>query len=291
MRINKKLRILNVYPNKGYTTCNFNYISIENLFWGQLKDHLISFSFNQLSSNLHFTIAFNQNSNKINLHLTKNVKDPLNKPKITILNITKELLIKVEPYFLNAIVKSFFEPIDINTLGNKTEIIFLPSKKANSGKKSKLLMTKLVAHLEPIIRIKSQRLKVIGSIEKQLEIFYKNQEDTLLRSIQFTKTNFQNSNSAVAKADDAILFLSKINGRWFKLTNKSLQEIMDSVLGEDLHKMINCSIKRAIIILKTATTEKETHHFKRTITIVRNPNITNEVNQLWNFIKPIYVEQ
>ena len=90
-------------------------ISINDWFWFQLKNYLISFDYQDLPKGIHFTIAFNENSKFINLHLTKNIKqkkesqENKKNPRIDICIISKNDFIKIVPkvslVFLNQILE------------------------------------------------------------------------------------------------------------------------------------------------------------------------------------------
>jgi hypothetical protein len=92
---------------------NINHIAFNDLFWFQIKPHLISFGFQGLPSDTHFTIGFDPRSSDINLHITKNVKDYKNKPKITVAKIDKTILEEDLEILLIKLLNKLMHPFDI----------------------------------------------------------------------------------------------------------------------------------------------------------------------------------
>ena len=85
----KKIRLLrNIRKKEIIQPANAN-ISLENIFWFEVKEYLMSFGLNELPKNIHYTIAFNPSSEYINLHISKNTNIKTDKPRITIAAIKK----------------------------------------------------------------------------------------------------------------------------------------------------------------------------------------------------------
>ncbi len=64
-------------------------ISIKSVMWGEVKENRISFRFNGMPKDVHFTVAWNKGTGKTNLHATRNIGDGRDKPYIRILEFDK----------------------------------------------------------------------------------------------------------------------------------------------------------------------------------------------------------
>lgn len=88
-------------------------ISLDKIFWGQLSDGRLSFSFEGLPDNIHLPISW-ANPKKINFHITKNTGDGTNKPKIVIAVWDKELVDAFMPYIPAIVITKMYKPLSFN---------------------------------------------------------------------------------------------------------------------------------------------------------------------------------
>lgn len=86
-------------------------ISIKGVMWGEVKENRISFRFNGMPKDVHFTIAWNKETGKTNFHATRNIGDGKNKPYIRILEFDKIFQEELAQLVPDVILGKIFQPI------------------------------------------------------------------------------------------------------------------------------------------------------------------------------------
>src|ERR1700743_1741142 len=100
-----------------------NHISFEDSLWIKFSEELISFGHKGLPSDVHFTISFDPRNEDINFHITRNVSNQLNKPKITIACIHKELFKELQARWrLRSFINYLCRWISVSGAGNMVKI-------------------------------------------------------------------------------------------------------------------------------------------------------------------------
>lgn len=86
-------------------------ISITGVMWGEVKENRISFRFNGMPKDVHFTVAWNKETGKTNLHATRNIGNDRNKPYIKILEFDKIFQEELAQLVPDVIRGEIFQPI------------------------------------------------------------------------------------------------------------------------------------------------------------------------------------
>jgi hypothetical protein len=144
-------------------------ISINKAFWLSVQEHMMSFRFNGMLEDVHFSIAYNDNSPDINLHVTRNVGDAANKPKIEIVRITKIDAEELLPSLGTALLNLMLQPIQLKSFGRRNRhshygIYFHPLGETENNPVNQWLKEELTNRIKPLATIKKRRLKIKGDI-------------------------------------------------------------------------------------------------------------------------------
>jgi hypothetical protein len=257
-------------------TKTIDHFSINDLFWIQLKEHLISFGFKGLPTDTHFTIGFDDRSPDINLHITKNTTDPTNKPKITIVTIDKTLLkLDINSLALKLLNK-ILQPFDINEHKKQYDynLGFISFENLKNSSSASITEQSLIDSFNDISKIKSKtRLKIKGDIESRLENFVKSEE---LQSAIFENiveltddfTNFADGGMLISEENTVQVIL--FNDKWFTLrTDLKPLDFVTIFVNSDIAKLLFYKTKRALVTVKNSNTFDDTRQLNKPIRLVR----------------------
>lgn len=252
-------------------------ISINNVFWVQMRPYLVSLGFKGLPDNIHFTISFEDRSADINFHVTKNYSDPKNKPKITIVCIDKFLLEEITPSITFALLNKLLRPLNIEELKSKYDynLGFIPFASLEHSDTYSLTEQKLIDSFKDILKIrKNTRLKIEGDIEKSLETFAtsENLQTSIFNNMVELSTYFQKPfDGGMIISEENVLQVICINDKWYTLrTDLKPVELLTAVVNTKLIKKIIAKTKRALISIKYATTYEDTEHLNKPIRLVKS---------------------
>lgn len=253
-----------------------DYLSINDLFWVQIKTHLISFGFKGLPIDTHFTIGFDSRSPDINLHITKNTNDLKNKPKITIVTIDKTLLGQDINLIAFRLLNIIFEPFDFKEYKKNYDynLGFISFEKFKNSNSSSLMEQDLINCFKEIAAIKKNtRLKINGDIERTFENFTKSKQNvsTICNNIIEISSEFTPFlESGIIISNDAILNVVLYNDMWHTIkTDIKPIDFASALLNIDLVKRLVYMTKRAIIKVKNSETFDDTRKFNIPIRLVR----------------------
>lgn len=237
----------------------------------------MSFGFKGIPSDQHFTFAKNDKSG-INFHITKNIADPKNslkKPFIPILEIDKKIISSD----LNSLFLSMFfvmlNEIDISEIEGEQETTFLSfddlDKDMPYGKNEK----EFFKNFEGVSKItRKTRLKVNeGWVDKLVELTQSKKMVDLItqKTKKIQNVQLKEIDGGVLLSGEKVLYAIKIYDKWFELSiDKKPIEMFKQVIGERLAKIIWYNIRRAIIILKTVDSWRDTENKYKPITIIKN---------------------
>jgi hypothetical protein len=249
-----------------------DYISINDIFWVQFKPYLVSFGFNGLPKDIHFTISFNDNNPDINFHVTKNADNPNDKPQIRIVCIDKLLLEVYVSSFSLALLNKVLQPINIEELKTKydNDIGFISFDNLELSDTNSLLKHKLIDSFKNNMEIKRKtRLKIKGDIEKKIESFTTSEElyTSIINNMVELSNEFQKSVEAgMIITEDTILTVIRINEGWFTIKKgmKPSDLITTFVNPKLAHHLIWKTI-RAINAVKNAKKYSDTEHLNKPI--------------------------
>ena len=256
-------------------TATIDHININDIFWIHIKDHLVTFGFKGLPEDTHFTISFDDKSPDINLHVTKNVSDPKNKPKITVVRINKTLLEKVAPSLTLSILNKLLQPIDIDELKNRYnhDLGYITFDNFGHSDSFSLTEQKLIDSFKDISRFKKKtRLKIEGNIEKRLESIAnsKDLQTSIFKNMVELSTEFQKPfEVGIIISEENILQVIRINNKWFTLkTDLKPSDLLTAFVNPRLCKHLIWKTKRALVAVKNAETYSETKHLNKPVRLV-----------------------
>lgn len=254
---------------------SFDYISINDCFWIQFKEHLISFGFKGLPDNIHFTIGFDKRSLDINFHVTKNSFASEDKPQIKILVIEKALLKRNMSTLFNTLFNTLLVPINIEELKAKYDydLGFLSFNKLKSQSISFFMQQQIIDSFKDISSLKRKtRLKIKGDIEKKFESLLTSDvlKQVILQNIDNLPGKFKKNiqGGIIITKDNAIQVLI-FNGKCFEIKQKiTPMDILLSFINPQLAKQLIEKTKRALISVKCATGYSEIENLNNPLRLV-----------------------
>ncbi len=253
-------------------TDTVDYISINDIFWVQIKSHLVSFGFKGLPDNVHFTIGFDDRSPDINLHITKNVADSINKPKIRIICIDKILLEEIAPSLSLAMLNKILQPIDLGELKRKYnyDLGFISFDNFEHSKTYSLTEQKLIDSFKDISKFKRKtRLKIEGDIEERLELFSISEDlqSSIFDNMVELTTEFQKPvDGGVIISEDNTLQVIRFNYKWFTIrTDLKPFDLLKAFINPKLENHLIWKTKRALVSIKYAETYADTKQLDKPV--------------------------
>ena len=260
-------------------------LSINDLFWVQIKEHLISFRFKGIPIDTHFTIGFDERSPDINLHITKNTADPTNKPKITIVTIDKTLLKQDINSLALKLLNKILQPFDINEYKSKYDynLGFISFENLQNTNSVSITEQGLIDSFKDISEIKNKtRLKIKGDFENRLETFAKSeklQSEIFDNIVELTEEFTTLVDGGMIISEDNTVQVIRFNDKWFTLrTDLKPIDFVTLLVNSDLAKLLFYKTKRALVIVKNSNTFDDTRQHNKPIRLVRQQS--QEKNQV-----------
>lgn len=260
----------------------YDYFSIDDAFWIQIRPHLVSFGFKDLPKDVHLTISFHPDNPKINFHVTKNVGNSSSKPKISIVEIDKSILDqigeKVSRRMLGAALKRF----DLRqfTLDHRNKVGFISFDDIQKGKYSEQMENGLKNVFLPITTFpRKTRVKVKGDIGKQLEKFgtskeYQKQLESYIVPVRHIPEGLLVSGMLITKKDMKIVL--RINGTWYEFYRPdNLMPIVSSIVGSVAAKKLYRRYRRALVLVRKANTYQEVEQYDKPPFLYLKPQANN----------------
>lgn len=255
---------------------NINHIAFNDLFWFQIKPHLISFGFKGLPADTHFTIGFDPRSPDINLHLTKNVKDYKNKPKVTVVKINKTILEEDLEILLIKLLNKLMQPFDFQRYRSQFDynlgFISLDNFQTLDG----LPQTKqgLIDLFKELHQIKKKtRLKIKGDVDGKLESYAKSEsfrEEMIGKLIEIDRNFTTLDNGGIIISEEKTILVLRFDKAWYSIKNDmKLIDLITIFVNQALATKIIQKAKRAIIIVKQSQSYEESAKHDQPIKLVR----------------------
>lgn len=253
---------------------NIDYFSINDLFWIQIKEHLISFGFEGLPKDTHFTIGFDDRIPDINLHITKNTKDHTNKPKITIVSINKTILKQDINSLILKLLNKTLQPFDINSYKSNYDYNLGFISFENFQNSVSMTENGLINSFKDLLKIKKKtRLKIEGDIESRIQTFAKSekyQSAIIENMIELTDELDTLENGGIIISEDNILQVIRFNDKLFTF-RKDLKPIdfANIFVDSNLAKLLFYKTKRALVTVKKSNTFEDTKQYNIPIRLGR----------------------
>jgi hypothetical protein len=256
------------------TENKFNSISVKDLLWFQIKEHLISFRFIGLPKELHYTISFNSESD-YNLHITKNTKNEDDKPKISILIIDRELAKSDFESLVFTMIFNLLKPIDIDKLKQATELDFISFSQLENDYSFSEFQKKLLDSFKDISKIKQKtRLKINGNWDETLLASVNSDEMLNLvnnNTSELIGTELKDLEGGMLISDGNVINVIKFFNEWYEFkTDIKPSELFLNIMDKKLVNLIWWKIKRSMIILKNANSYKEVEHLNKPIRLIKS---------------------
>jgi hypothetical protein len=153
---------------------NIRSLSLAELFWIEIQENRLSFSFQGMPAGVHFTLSWKNNQN-INLHITKNTKSAIDKPRITIAGWDQKLVDIMLPWFPLIVLRNQYKPVIFrnwsrNRRKNVRLIFFDEIEKHQSLQSFSVLAEKAMkAHSV----IKRERLKIKSGFQEDFTSLFR----------------------------------------------------------------------------------------------------------------------
>lgn len=249
-----------------------NHFTVNDLFWINMKDHLINYSLGELPKSLHYTIVL-ENSPNVNLHITRNIDVllPKQKPSLKIFIVDKKLFENALPHLALSFFKMLFQPFDLQALRKKhgRRLYFYPLDKHSSTEVR--LQKKMIEVFTPIAKLTrgKTRLKLDGDIEDRLKKIVFSQE----MRIAFRKNAVRLTGALQKRKKDGIIFSAEetyhvvnLGDKWYTMSqNLDPMLFLKNNLGYEKAIEISWKIRRAIVAVSNAKCRDEIAHLENPI--------------------------
>jgi len=256
------------------------HLSINDTFWIQFKEHLISFGYKGLPDQTHFTIVFDENKSDINFHITKNGTDPLNKPQIKLLVINRQSLIDNALNLATSLFSKILKPIDVESLKaiSEDEIGFVSFEKLRDSESFSIIEKKLIDSYTVISKVRQKnRVKVEGNLEKPIEDLATSEElqaslkHFIVSISEAVETQFE---TGIIIWDENTIQVIQIGGKWYELKLETdFFKLLSLIMKTEKARELIWKTKRALVLMKTANTYDDTKHLNRPIRLAVSENI------------------
>jgi hypothetical protein len=254
-----------------------DYISIEDFFWIQFREELVSFGHHYLPADVHFTISYNSRSEDINFHLTRNVFDCLNKPKITIACMNKELFKDLQEPLSAAIFNKLFVPLDIRFWRGKygRDLCYLSFSELEKDKRKEQVEEKITQSFKEISHVKRKsKLKIKGATEKKITgiIASAKMRNLMLDNLRSVPVKFiHHSDAGFLLTKKQVVPFIRFGDNWYRIKDqvKPMDLLMagvDTVTSKELVNKFN----ESLTIIKTAKSYHDTEPYDNPICLVRH---------------------
>ncbi|MCF6131112.1 hypothetical protein [Flavobacterium wongokense] len=233
-----------------------NHFSFESKFWFSFKPHLITFGFESLPKDIHFTLVFDERQPDINFHVTKNASNPKNKPQIKIAIIDKKVFEEVISEIGIEIIKSVLEPISFEQI-NMEETGYLSFDRLEEIEEYSL--SNLHEIFKEIIHIKrKKRLKIQGDIDSNVIKFTSSKfMETVVYNniIDFPIEYDKPVDGGLMITNENVIQVIRINENWYKFNlNSNPLEALKSFVEPELINHLIKTTKDSIEILTSCET-------------------------------------
>jgi hypothetical protein len=246
-----------------------NSLSIGNFIWGEIEKGRFSFRHTDMPPDIHFTLSWT-NDNNINLHLTRNIGDPGNKPRITLMKWNKALADQFMSSIPALIIGHLFTPASFNHYprSSRKNIRIIYFDELEKGINNIRLQDKATAILQKYSTIKKKKkLRINPAVEKEIVPLFSSREVSLLFWNNMRSLKLNSFHSATSRC--GIIFLGNkkhhfitYNNRCYLLNRrKSLQEFLKIFMKPDLVEGLARKITEAIPLLQQATSAEDTKLF------------------------------
>jgi len=251
-----------------------NYLYVKDLFWIQLKKHLVTFGFKNLPSKQHFTISFNSDSD-LNFHLTKNTNDQVAKPSIPLVIMNKEHFNTHFESLAMKVISCSLTQVKIEDLVKLPDLNILAPNESIKDDPLNSAIENLYDQFKDSIENK-KRIKIKQGWESKITSVLSSEKT--LNSIcegvsKFDRKLLEELNNCYLIDNDQVRNIFKINGLWFEFkTDLNIIELLTNIMSEKLARNICWKIKRSIVILERTESFKEVEHLRNPIRLVPYEN-------------------
>ena len=241
-------------------------IHIENVFAAILQNHLFSFRYGILPSDVHFTLVFDEKLEDMNLHLTRNVGGK-SKPQIKILVVNKKMLLENVEVFSSNILNTVLEPFDMQEFAERNNLTvgFLSFNEMESSEAGNTIVEEQKRTLQPHSKVRSKRLKISGDLNPSLEELFGSKKIIDLLDDQMKPVSFNNAlpvEGGILLTETKHFHAIRIEKQWyFFRTDLSIFQLLRSLLDSKTAYCIICKTLDAIERVSTANTYEDTKPF------------------------------
>lgn len=247
-------------------------ISVNDLFWCSLQNHLFTFGFKGLPDKVHLTIVFGETVSDINFHVTKNTGDYKNKPQIKIVIINQDELINNAKEISSVLLKGWLKPFDLKEFKKKhnDEISFLSYDRLNNSGLSEATEKQFKESFKGISRIKGKtRLKVKGDINDIIEKFTDSENllDLYFNELEeVADVYYKPMDGGFIISNQDIIQVIRIDKEWFSIKKNSTPfDILCLFVDRKTAYIIICHTLEAIDRVSRAESYTDTEKYNNPI--------------------------
>lgn len=256
---------------------DFNHISLSGGIWIRFTEGLISFGFNNLQPDIHYSVSFNNNSSYNNFHVTRNTNNADDKPQFKIACIKKDLVDELIEDMCRFLLSRVLEPVDLEEL-NKAgagELRFIAHSELYESQLYNNIDHQLSGIAENIFEVrKRKRLRLKDNFGEELEKIDVAEEDIFKlyeNALTLDKVSSEGIISGLLFSDCNIFSVLKIQDRWYIPRREiTIPELLNGVFGSALTMQLTYRLKKGIVIVKNANSYKDIVYSSAPVEIIKN---------------------
>lgn len=251
------------------------HFAIPGLFWINLAGHQLSFAFEWLPKDVHFTLVFGITHGIMNLHVTKNIQGPEKKPQLRIFEIETRILEENHEALIRNIFRKILVPVEFTDTEetNQDSVKYVSFDKLSQSDTYPEVQEELFENLRPLkVPYRKKRLKVALDEEK-LEQAFSNlpllKNAIADHSVDLSAVDPETMESGMLHDATTSIAVMKFGNQWYSLnTELKLADILSSFLPDDLAKRMIRKTLESIIHVKNAQSHAEIEHLNIPIRLI-----------------------
>jgi len=257
---------------------DFNFFSLEGIFFIKFGANVTSFSFKGIPDDIHFSLSHNTDNAEINIHVTRNTIDPTNKPKIVIAKISKENLSRFFTEWSQCFLEYFLEPINIiynrppHHKEKEKDMGYISFEDIEKEDRFENVRLGLISILNKTSEVKKKsKLKIKPSVFDAMSQWagLKETQRDLFENIRYFPMKFKK------RPDAGVLFSEKytgaaivLNGELFKFRNDiNIAHLLNNIFGKELSHALLFKATNAVEIVANAENYTQIADLNQPITL------------------------
>lgn len=261
-----------------------NKLVIEDLWMIRFSETVTSFWFQGLPEKLHFSVSHRPGDQYWNLHLTKNVKDPKDKPKITICEINTQGLTNDFENICRYFMYQILEPLSLHRNRRKRECFLIKHDDLNNGKAfARFRKGMKNAFQKCSKRIGKKEFRIRTNAEEEMTAWASSRENQnrVLSALKRIPRRFsKNIEGGILMTKKEVTGVVMVAGKLYRMKQeKAAQDVFLSLIKPELLELLAAKIRFAIPRVLAATTYSQVARWDNPVEVfvVYAPPVNTEV--------------